>query len=80
MQDNIIEMNEIRAAGEAKWRNIWCDVHTLFVHIDNERDIFVTLNTKDFQRNHDKFARIAEFRAMTPDECLQEILSTLPPV
>tara|TARA_R110002072_G_scaffold174815_1_gene330628 strand:+ start:322 stop:915 length:594 start_codon:yes stop_codon:yes gene_type:complete len=71
---------EFHSKKYSKLRNIWCDVHTLFVHIDNKRDIFVTSNTEDFQDNAVAFERVANICAMTPDECLREIQATRPPV
>ncbi len=33
----------------AKWRNNWCDVHSLYAHIVAERDVFVTGDVKNFK-------------------------------
>lgn len=32
------------------WRNAWCDVHNSMTHFDHHRNVFVTTNTRDFQR------------------------------
>lgn len=63
---------EITAPELAKWRNWWCDVHSAYAHIDARRDLFVTANTGDFQRNTAKLERMG-LRACTPDDALAEV-------
>ncbi|WP_195818788.1 hypothetical protein [Roseobacter sp. MH60115] len=54
-----------------KWRNAWCDVHMLWAHFNAERDVFVTTNTKDFQKNADKLALHGLKAVHTPAEALR---------
>lgn len=53
-----------------KWRNRWCDVHSAWSHIMAGRDIFVTTNKKDFQRNAKALQEMGLQMAATPDEAL----------
>jgi len=58
-----------------RWRNAWCDVHTVWTHINSGRDIFVTLNTSDFQRHAKQLGPHGLKRVMTPQEAVQQVLS-----
>lgn len=62
----------------SKWRNTWCDVISAYSHIYAGRDIFVTNNTRDFQRNAIKLAALGMAHISTPSETrsLIERLST----
>lgn len=62
---------ELHGANFHKWRNAWCDVHTLWAHLNAERDVFVTTNTKDFQKNADKLALHGLKVVQTPTEALR---------
>lgn len=59
---------ELHSSCFKKWRNAWCDVHTLWTHLDAERDVFVTTNTRDFQRHATELARIGLKAVLTPEE------------
>ena len=48
----------IQSSSLSRWRNTWCDVMSAYTHIAEERDVFVTLNTKDFQKNATGLARL----------------------
>ncbi|MFN4157658.1 MAG: hypothetical protein ACK4GO_04540 [Gemmobacter sp.] len=50
-----------------KWRNAWCDVMSAISHIDSQRDVFVTNNTRDFQRNATALAAFGMGRIETPE-------------
>jgi len=51
-----------------KWRNAWCDVHNLVTHIDHQRDVFVTTNTRDYQRNAERLGALGVAYVVTPSE------------
>ena len=59
---------EICSPDLSNWRNAWCDVHSAYSHIEEQRDLFVTSNTKHFRRisGHG-------FRAVTPMEAVEEL-------
>lgn len=61
--DGAIQSEEL-----AKWRNAWCDVMSAYSHIHEGRDIFVTNNTKDFQRNSERLAKLGMKHISSPDE------------
>jgi hypothetical protein len=63
-----------RSSELKKWRNAWCDVHNLITHVDHHRDVFVTANTKDFQRHADALREMGVPAIMTPGEAAQLIL------
>lgn len=48
----------IGAADFKKWRNTWCDVMSAFCHVGDKRDVFVTTNTKDFQRKIKRLSQL----------------------
>lgn len=56
----------------AKFRNAWCDVHSAYCHINERRDLFVTTNTRDFQRNSDALTPLG-LVAVTPKEALDRL-------
>ncbi|WP_146193093.1 hypothetical protein [Maritimibacter sp. 55A14] len=60
-----------------KWRNAWCDVHTLWTHINDDRDIFVTTNTKDFQGNFGELKELGLREVASPNEVLTSTTSRL---
>jgi hypothetical protein len=62
-----------------KQRNVWCDVHTLFVHIDNRRDVFVTTNTRDFQNKLAQLEELGVGKIMLPSDCLIQDRRSLSP-
>jgi len=50
----------------SKWRNCWCDVVSAYSHIHEQRDVFVTNNTRDFQRNDARLFKLGMKRIATP--------------
>jgi len=69
-----------RMAGDAiqskelsKWRNTWGDVISAYSHINEGRDVFVTNNTKDFQKNAGELARLGMRHISTPSNALAVI-------
>ncbi len=40
-----------------KWRNKWCDVHSLYAHILSRRDVFVSGDVKNFRGERSKRLR-----------------------
>lgn len=51
-----------------RWRNAWCDVVSAYSHIHAGRDVFITNNTKHFQKNFEKLADLGMRRISTPSE------------
>ncbi|MEP4339185.1 MAG: hypothetical protein ABJ360_22875 [Roseobacter sp.] len=68
---------ELWSATHKKWRNAWCDVHTIWAHIDAGRDVFVTANERDFQHNFEKLQMLGLKKVATPAEAL--LLANEPP-
>jgi hypothetical protein len=64
---------ELRSPKWKKWRNAWCDVHTLWTHIDAGRDVLVTSNTKDFQRKAEALEAIGLRCVQTPQEAVEHL-------
>ncbi|KRS11048.1 hypothetical protein XM53_18385 [Roseovarius atlanticus] len=60
----------IQSVELSRWRNTWCDVVSAYSHIAAGRDVFVTKNTKDFQRNAHKLARLGMEKICKPKEAL----------
>ncbi|WP_246831253.1 hypothetical protein [Pseudotabrizicola formosa] len=56
-----------------KWRNTWCDVVSAYSHIHAGRDIFVTNNIRDFQKNSDKLSKLGMRKISTPLETLAAV-------
>lgn len=54
----------------SKWRNTWCDVISAYSHIHERRDIFVTSNTRDFQKNTEKLSALGMRYISKPLETL----------
>lgn len=65
LTDGSIQSKELR-----KWRNHWCDVMSAYSHIHAGRDVFVTNNTRDFQKHHERLAELGMRRIATPEEAL----------
>lgn len=63
--DDAIQSEEL-----SKWRNTWCDVISAYSHIHEGRDIFVTNNTSDFQRNAKRLAELGMKHICAPKETL----------
>jgi hypothetical protein len=57
----------------SKWRNTWCDVISAYSHIHENRDIFVTNNTRDFQRNSEALSHLGMKHIYTPAETLMSL-------
>jgi len=56
----------------AKFRNAWCDVHSAYCHINERRDLFVTTNTRDFQKKSDALTPLG-LVAVSPKEALDRL-------
>jgi hypothetical protein len=63
----------IQSEALAKWRDTWCDVISAYSHIQEGRDIFVTNNTRDFQRNSEKLFEFGMKHIFTPAETLAAV-------
>nr|WP_309502042.1 hypothetical protein [uncultured Roseovarius sp.] len=63
--DDAIQSEEL-----SKWRNTWCDVISAYSHIHEGRDVFVTNNTRDFQRNASDLAKLGMLHISTPTDAL----------
>lgn len=65
-----MELTDDVAQSEAlsKWRNTWCDVISAYSHIHAGRDVFITNNTHDFQKNADKLSALGMKYISTPAE------------
>jgi len=63
--DDAIQSEEL-----SKWRNTWCDVISAYSHIHEGRDVFVTNNTSDFQRNASDLAKLGMLHISTPTDAL----------
>lgn len=55
-----------QSEGLSKWRNTWCDVISAYSHIHAGRDVFVTNNTRDFQKNAGKLSALGMKHISTP--------------
>ena len=66
LTDELIQSSQL-----SKWRNTWCDVISAYSHIHARRDVFVTLNTKDFQRNHLRLAELGMRCVATPEHAVR---------
>ncbi|EBA11895.1 hypothetical protein [Roseobacter sp. CCS2] len=69
------ELNGTAIQSEAlsKWRNTWCDVVSAYSHIHAGRDVFVTNNTKDFQKNSVGLSKLGMQHIATPELALLRI-------
>lgn len=63
---NALDDKLIQSAALSKWRNTWCDVVSAYSHIHAVRDIFVTNNTQDFQKNATKLASVGMTNIASP--------------
>lgn len=63
----------IQSAVLSKWRNTWCDVISAYSHIKASRDIFVTNNTSDFQRNAAKLSELGMNCIANPTDVFDSI-------
>lgn len=68
MTDDAIQSEEL-----SKWRNTWCDVISAYSHIHEGRDVFVTNNTKDFQKNASELAKLGMIHISTPTDALAKV-------
>lgn len=62
----ILDDESIQSESLAKWRNAWCDVISAYSHIRAGGEIFVTNNTKDFQRNAVRLGELGMKQILTP--------------
>ncbi|WP_324754844.1 hypothetical protein [Roseovarius sp. Pro17] len=65
LTDDVIQSEPL-----SKWRNTWCDVISAYSHIHDRRDVFVTNNTRDFQKNSKMLSQLGLKHIYTPDETL----------
>lgn len=63
----------IQSKDLSKWRNTWCDVISAYSHIHEGRDVFVTNNTRDFQRNYSQLSHLGMRYIYTPAEAIEFI-------
>lgn len=68
-----VELNDDTTQSEHlwKWRNTWCDVVSAYSHVHASRDIFVTNNTRDFQKNQEKLSTLGMRHIATPSKTLE---------
>jgi len=64
--DNVLQSESL-----AKWRNAWCDVMSAYCHIHERRDVFVTLNTRDFQKHIKSLAKLGMAQIFEPRELVE---------
>ena len=72
----IDSIHKITSDSYQKWRNKWCDVHSLYAHLMADRDIFVSGDIKNFKG--DRRGRLADLgikSICTYDEALEEAVS-----
>lgn len=70
MTDDLIQSEPL-----SKWRNAWCDVISAYSHIHDCRDVFVTNNTRDFQKNYEVLSRLGMKHIYTPAETLAGLVN-----
>ena len=63
----------IQSAELSKWRNTWCDVISAYSHIHEGRDVFVTNNTKDFQKHASELAKLGMMQIATPADAMAKV-------
>ena len=68
-----LDDDAIQSVELSKWRNTWCDVISAYSHIHAGRDVFVTNNTKDFQKKASALARLGMEHISTPATALATI-------
>lgn len=61
----------IQSAALSRWRNTWCDVMSAYTHIHENRDVFVTNNTRDFQGHAEALAPLGMAQIATPDQAVK---------
>ena len=69
-QGSALTDDMVQSTALAKWRNTWCDVVSAYSHIHEGRDVFVTNNTRDFQRNAEALEQLGMKQIYTPEEAL----------
>ena len=69
--DETFDDEFIQSEALSSWRNRWCDVMSAYSHIYAKRDIFVTLNSRDFQKNGVQLAALGIGSILTPADCFQ---------
>lgn len=68
LDDDTIQSEEL-----SKWRNTWCDVISAYSHIHADWDVFVTNNTKDFQKNASALSKLGMKHISKPAAALATI-------
>ncbi|WP_040818694.1 hypothetical protein [Litoreibacter arenae] len=64
----------IQSESLTKWRNSWCDVLSAYSHIEANRDVFVTLNTRDFQKHAAKLKSLGMNHICDPAGALEFVV------
>ncbi|UYV38650.1 hypothetical protein N4R57_06270 [Rhodobacteraceae bacterium D3-12] len=65
--------DEFQSSEFAKYRNAWCDVHSAYCHVAEERDYFITSNTKDFPPDGAALSQLG-LLALTPEMAVARLL------
>jgi hypothetical protein len=61
---------ELHSRHFKKWRGAWCDVHTVWTHIDAGRDVLVTSDIDDVHKHREKLQALGLKHVFTPQEAL----------
>ena len=64
---------DLHSAYYKNWRNVWCDVHTLWAHIDSGRDVFISSNKRDFQNKMTQLRELGLKEVKTPKEMVASL-------
>jgi len=64
----------IQSQALSKWRNTWCDVISAYSHIHEGRDLFVTNNTRDFQKKAEGLTQLGMKQIYTPAEAFYALV------
>jgi hypothetical protein len=65
MDPNKIPLNK-------EWINHKCDTQMIWSLVYHKKLIFLTRNTKEFQKNKDELEKLGNFKIMTPEEFLEQ--------
>ncbi|MFZ1468755.1 MAG: hypothetical protein WAT09_07205 [Paracoccaceae bacterium] len=74
--NEISEHESITSPSYFKWRNKWCDVHSLYAHLISGRDVFVSGDVKNFRgQKADQLAKLGISNICSYDEALKKALA-----
>ena len=76
VEKGIEENTSLHSPNYFKWRNKWCDVHSLYAHLVSKRDVFVTGDVKNF--SGDRKTRLGQLgisNILSYDDALELALS-----